>query len=133
MSHSVGIRNKAISACESGDYSRREVCALFGISLSSLKRWLSRKRSGESLLPHRNERSGRQRRIDDEGLVTLMEAVESNPSITLAELSILFKKRHKIVVGRSVLSRELQSLNLRYKKISLKSAEKCNDGVKKKN
>lgn len=132
MSHSVEIRKQVLSACDSGKYSRSEICALFNISLSSLKRWLIRKRSGDSLSPRRSHLAGRQKLIDAEGLKTLKIAVETNPSMTLAELSALFKRKHKILVGRSVLSRALQSLNLRYKKISLKSAEQCSDAVKKK-
>lgn len=132
MPHSVEIRKQVLSACDSGKYSRSEICSIFNVSLSSLKRWLSRKRNGESLSPRRSHLAGRQKLINEEGLKTLQIAVEENPSITLAKLSILFKKKHKILVGRSVLSRALQSLNLRYKKISLKSAEQCSDVVKKK-
>lgn len=132
MSHSLEIRNKVLSALDSGQYSRSELCSLFNVSLSSLKRWLILKGNGDSLSPRRSALSGRQKRIDEEGLKTLRNAVETNPSITLAELSLLFKKKHNILVGSSVLSRALQLLNLRYKKISLKSAEQCYDGVKKK-
>lgn len=132
MSHSLETRSKAVSAIDSGNYSQKDICAIFDISLSSLRRWLSRKHNGEDLSPRKSKLAGRQRRIDADGLVTLKKAVEANPSITLAELSLLFEKEHNISVGKSVLSRELLSLNLRYKKISLKSAEQCTDEVKKK-
>jgi len=111
---------------------QKEVCKLLAISLSSLKRWLQRERDGDSLEPLTQNNCGRPSKIETTGLETLKSLVASNPSITLTELSEQYFKKHKVVVGSSILSRALQSLNLRYKKMSLRAVEKESEEVKKK-
>lgn len=56
----------------------------------------------------------------------------NNSSITLAELSEKLYKHDKIIAGRSVISRALNELNLRYKKLSLQAVEKHGPEVLKK-
>lgn len=130
MSYSLEIRKRAILAYEKGESTQEEVSNIFGISLSSFKRWLQKERNGESLLPDNS--GGRPAKISKDGLETLKELVAENPSITLEDLSIKYKKIHRVIVGRSILSRALKKLNLRYKKLSISSVEKDNDMVKKK-
>lgn len=131
MAYSLDLRHKAISSYESDEGTQNEIANVFGVSLSTFKRWLVRKKSGENLKP-RIGNKGRPKKINNAGFKTLKTIVEINPSITLAELSDLYLKEHKIRVGTSVLSRALSKLNLRYKKLSIKAVEKESDEVKKK-
>jgi transposase len=130
MSYSLEIRNRALKAYKSGKKTQEEISDLFGISLSSFKRWLQKDRDGQSLIPDTS--GGRPAKVNEEGLNTLKNLVMENPSITLDDLSIQYKKIHKIVVGRSILSRALKKLNLRYKKLSISSTAKDTEVVKKK-
>jgi transposase len=131
MSYSMDLRIKAIEAYKENEGTQEEIAEFFGVSLSTFKRWLMRHRRNESLEPIR-EGKGRPHRIDEEGLNLLASIVETNPSISLAELSEVYYNKNKKIVGRSVLSRALAKLNLRYKKISVKSTEKESEEVKKK-
>lgn len=131
MSYSLDLRKQAVSTYELGEGTQTEIADYFGISISTFKRWLVRKKSGDDLYPKIGNK-GRPEKINDIGLETLKEIVERNPSITLAELSDFYLNTHKISVGSSVLSRALNKLNLRYKKLSIKAIEKTTDAVKKK-
>ena len=131
MAYHIELRTKAIQAYEEGEGSQEEIASLLQISLSTLKRWLAMSRKGHPLQPM-TENCGRPKKIDDAGEATIQSLVINNPSITLSELSAAYYKRHKVIVSRSVLSRTLQALNLRYKKLSIKSIEKQTDEIQKK-
>ena len=131
MAYSLDLRERAISCYDSKEGSQLEIAEYFGVSLSTFKRWIGRKRNGETLRPKKGKQ-GRPKKIDDFGIETLRAAIEENSTITLSELSDLYFKRHNITVGTSVLSRAINHLNLRYKKLSIKAAEKEKEVVKKK-
>lgn len=131
MSYPVIIRQKAIEQYEKGIFTQEEIAVNLGIHVSTFKRWLSRGRSGKSLEPIVGANQGRPGKIAEDGLETIEKLVKENPSITLEELSLAYKKIHDINVGRSILSRALQKLNLRRKKLSLQASEKNSEEVKK--
>ncbi len=131
MAYALDLRLKALQAYENGKGSQIKIANLFQIGISTFKRWVKKYKAGESLEPP-HTRSGRPPKIDEVGKETIRQLVEKNPSITLRELSEIYYKRHKVLVGSSILSRLLQKLNLRYKKLSISAAEKETDEVKKK-
>ena len=131
MAYGLELRERVIGAWNHGEYTQVDLADVFGISISTLKRWLCKVRHGEGLEPKSNQ-SGRPRKIDEKGEETIKQLVRENPSITLKELSKAYYKRHKIRVDKSILSRSLQELNLRYKKLSVKSVEKETLEVQKK-
>lgn len=131
MSYSIEVRAKALMSYNEGEGSQEEVASLYQISLSTFKRWIYKVRHGESLKP-KTERCGRPRKVDEKGEETIRRLVEENPSITLEELSKVYYREHKIVVGTSILSRILKELNLRYKKLSIKAVERDKEEVQKK-
>jgi len=131
MAYHIELRTKAIQAYEEGEGSQEEIASLLQISLSTFKRWLAMSRKGQPLQPMM-ENCGRPKKIDNAGEAIIQSLVKNNPSITLSELSAAYYKKNKIIVGRSVLSRTLQKLNLRYKKLSIKSIEKQAVEVQKK-
>ena len=80
--YSKDLRLRVLDAVDRG-LSREEVSELFGISRSTPKRWLRRRREGEELEPKRS--TGRRRRIlstAEEGR-TLWEQLEDNDEATL--------------------------------------------------
>jgi excisionase family DNA binding protein len=58
--YSKDLRLRVLDAVERG-LSREEVCELFGVSRSTIKRWVKRRRQGEDLEPKHS--TGRKRRI----------------------------------------------------------------------
>lgn len=131
MAYSLDLRQRVLSSYESGEGTQSEIADFFDINISTLKRWLTRKKSGDSLIPQKGNR-GRPGKINAMELEELRQIVEAKPSITLAELSALYLKKRQISIGSSVLSRALIKLNLRYKKLSIKAIEREAEEVKKK-
>lgn len=132
MAHPLSIRIRALESYGSGEGTQEEIANNLNVSLSTFKRWLTRRRNNESLALNNNNK-GRPSSIDEHGLSIIKAMVEKNPSITLSELSAAYYKERKKLVGLSVLSRAVRSLNFRYKKLSIKAAEKNSMDVKKKN
>jgi transposase len=114
MSYSVELRIKAISSYEKGMGSQKKVASIFGIGLSTFKRWVQKKKNGETLVPS-TIGLGRPKKISVQGIETIKEWVKKDPSITLNELSKAYYKKYKVRVSLSMLCRELKCLNLRYK------------------
>ncbi len=130
MSYSLDLRIKVLSYYESNEScSQNEAAKLFGISLSTFKRWLSKIKAGEDLNQN-TEGRGRPSALDEPSMKLIQEIIGLNPCITLRELSEKLNEIKEIKVGKSVLSRALQTLNLRYKKLSVKAVEKESEQVK---
>lgn len=132
MAYSIDLRIKIVDAYERGEFnSQSDLSEFFGVSLSTLKRWLRRKRVGDNLKP-KIEGKGRPSKIDERGFATIKILVEKNPNMTLGELSEAYYKKHHVKVGTSILFRALKNLNFSHKKISVRASEKDNEEVKKK-
>ncbi len=121
--YSLDLRQKVISQYNTGELTQDEVSRLFGIGLSTFKRWRSMYETTGNLEPV-IEKTGRPSKIDQDGFSIIEKAVTLNNTITLDDLSNLYFKKRKIRVGRSILSRALAKLNLNRKKLSVSSAEK---------
>ena len=129
--YDINFRQRVLEYYLDENLTQQEVCDIFDISISSFKRWLSRYKNGQTLYPL-SEGKGRPFKVDEKGESFIKDLVAKNPSITLAEISEAYYKRRKVVAGRSVISRVLQKLNLRHKKLSVHAIEKENTAVKKK-
>ncbi len=131
MSYGIEMRAKVLMSYNEGEGSQEEVANLYGISLSTFKRWIHKVRHGESLKPT-TEKNSRPRKIDKEGEEIIRRLVERSPSITLEELSKMYYEECEVIVGSSILCRILKELNLRHKKLSTQSIEKDKVDVQKK-
>lgn len=129
--YSLDLRQKVVSQYTLGEFTQEEVSKLFGINISTFKRWYTLHKNTGNLEPIL-KKEGRPAKIDQDGLTIIENAVKSNNTITLDDLSNLYFKKRKIRVGRSILSRALAKLNLNRKKLSISSAEKCLPEAKKK-
>lgn len=133
MAYTLELRIKAVEAYESGEGTQEEVANYFQISLSTFKRWLNKKILGKSLCSI-TEGKGRPKKLNTEHIDLIKQLIADDPSITLGELSDKIYKHYKVTAGRSVISRELEKLNLRYKKLSIQAIEKNTpEVIKKKN
>lgn len=83
--YSEDLRRKIVEATERGGVSKRlRRPRLFGVSLSSVKRYARSARRGGSLAPGKG--SGRPPKIDDEGAKKPLEKdVEERPAATVSE------------------------------------------------
>ena len=79
--YSLDLRERALAALDAGT-SRDEVCRLFKISHSTLKRWLGRRRAGLPLAAERP--SGRTHTLTDTDLAELRERLETAADATIA-------------------------------------------------
>lgn len=129
--YSLDLREQVVLKYNSGEFTQEEICDLFGISCSTIKRWLKMQREHDNLSPIKGNK-GRPAKIDLPGLDIISQAVKENNTITLDDLSKMYLKKRKIKVGTSVLSRALASLNLNRKKLSVKASEKDSPEAKKK-
>jgi len=90
--YSKELRIRAVDAVERG-IPRKDVVKTFRISLTTLKRWLKKKREGEDLSPGTS--TGRKRRIlaDAEERQALWEQLEANGDATLERHCELWEER----------------------------------------
>jgi len=115
--YSKDLRVRAAEALERG-IPRMDVVETFSIALTTLKRWLKKRREGEDLSPGTS--TGRKRRI----LATLEEKealwrqLEENDDATLERHCELWEEKRGVRVSLSAMSRALRhKLGWSYKKI----------------
>jgi transposase len=114
--YSKDLRVTAVEAVERG-IPRRDVVETFSVSLTTLKRWLRKRREGEDLAPGTS--TGRKRRIlaDAEERRALWEQLEENDDATLERHCQMWEERRGVRVSRSAMSRAIRGkLGWTYKK-----------------
>jgi len=114
--YSKELRVRAVDAVERGT-PRKDVVETFSISLTTLKRWLRKRKDGEDLSPGTS--TGRKRRI----LATLEEEqalwqqLEENEDATLERHCELWEAERGVRVSPSAMSRAIRhKLGWTYKK-----------------
>jgi transposase len=114
--YSKELRIRAVEAVERG-IPRKDVVKTFSVSLTTLKRWLRKRREGEDLSPGTS--TGRKRRIlaNAQERRALWEQLEENDDATLAEHCQMWEERRGVRVSRSAMSRAIRGkLGWTYKK-----------------
>src|SRR5215203_4909968 len=114
--HSKELRIRAVGAVERG-IPRRDVVETFSVSLTTLTRWLRKRREGEDLSPGTS--TGRKRRIlaNAEERRALWEQLEANDDATLERHCQMWEERRGVRVSRSAMSRAIRhKLGWTYKK-----------------
>ena len=115
--YSKDLRVRAVEAVERG-ISRKDVVETFSVSLSTLKRWLRKRREGEDLSAGTS--TGRKRLIladDVEEEQALWEQLEANDDATLERHCQMWEAKRGVRVSRSAMSRAIgHKLGWTYKK-----------------
>jgi transposase len=114
--YSKDLRVRAVEAVERG-IPRKDVVETFSISLTTLKRWLRKRREGRDLSPGTS--TGRKRRIlaTEEEERALWEQLEANDDATLREHCQMWEERRGVRVSPSAMSRAIRHrLGWTYKK-----------------
>ena len=105
--YSKDLRLKVLSAIDRG-IPRREVQDLFGVSLSTIKRWLKRRRLTGELntykIPGRPSVKGKALRQ------WLPDQLNSNPDLTLSEHCEAFFDESGVEVSEATMSRNIRRL-----------------------
>ena len=114
--YSKDLRLRVLEAVDRG-VPRREVAELFGVSLSTIKRYIKRRREGEDLEPRPS--TGRKRRIlaTSEEQRALWEQLENNDEATLERHCELWEEKRGVRVSIATMSRAIgNKLGWIYKK-----------------
>ncbi len=114
--YSKELRVRAVEAVERG-IPRKDVVETFSISLTTLKRWLRKRREGKDLSPGTS--TGRRRRIlaTLEEKKALWEQLEENDDATLERHCEMWEHKRGVRVSVSAMSRAIgHKLGWSYKK-----------------
>ena len=107
--YSKELRIKAVEAVERG-LPRKDVVETFSVSLTTLKRWLRKRREGEDLSPGTS--TGRKRRIlaNAEERRALWEQLEKNDDATLERHCELWESKQGVRVSVPTMWRAVRKL-----------------------
>jgi transposase len=105
--YSKDLRLRVLEAVDR-DLPRRQISELFGVSLSTIKRYLRRRRQGEDLEPKPS--TGRKRRIlaTAEQKRALWKQLEENDEATLERHCQLWEERQGVRVSLATMSRAIR-------------------------
>lgn len=109
---SMDLRERVLAAIEAGE-TRQSVADRFAIDISSVGRYIRRKRDTGSLEPGKMGGHRKPRLAEHEALVR--ELVQHHPDATLDEIKARLA-RQGIRIGRTSVFRFLRDLGLSYKK-----------------
>ena len=129
--YSLDLRRKAVLAYENGEGSQKDIAERFSIGLRTLQEWLTLQMDTGKLEPKEHIYRGRQSIIGEKGLEFIQALVVKKPDILIDEIRAAYKKKFKVNVVQSMVSRAFIKLNLRRKKKSLYAQEQERDDVKK--
>ena len=111
--YSEDLRMKIVEAIERG-MGKSEAARTFGVSLSSVKRYVATYREGGSLAP--KKRPGSKPKLD-EGANKLLEAnLEDHPEATLPQRREFLRRACEVSVSDSTVSRMLKRMGWTRKK-----------------
>jgi transposase len=129
FSYPVEMREKAVKAYLEGKGTQEEIADIFGISVSTLRRYLILFDSDGNVAP--KPHPGRSPTLDEEDLAWIKRQIEAKPDLELKQLCALLSRQSGKVVSIPTMCRALQQLDLRRKKKSFYAAEQDRDEVKK--
>jgi transposase len=128
--YSVDLRERAVAAVEAG-LLQAEVVRLFSVSLATLKRWLSKRRAGQSLAPKGYRPGPRPAFGNPEALGALRAQLAADPDGRLIDHCQRWQERTGQALSVATLHRARRALGWRHKKKgwSLPSATKPNGPI----
>lgn len=129
--YSLDLRRIAVSACENGDGTQKEIAEQFGIGYRTLKAWLYLKKTTDDVIPKEHVHRGPLSVIDEKGILFIKKLVDNKPDILISEIQELYLKKFKIAIWQSMVSKVFKKLNLRRKKKSEYATEQEREDVKK--
>ena len=111
--YSADLRERLLGAIDAG-LPQIEAARLFGVSVSSIKRWRTQQRQTGSLVARR--RTGRRCRVRPEQEPALLAQVAATPDATLAEHCAAWAATTGVHLSTATMSRTLARLDQPQKK-----------------
>ena len=111
--YSADLRERLLGAIDAG-LPQVEAARLFGVSVSSIKRWRTQQRQTGSLVARR--RTGRRRRVRPEQEAALLAQVAATPDATLVEHCTAWAATTGVRLSTATMSRTLARLDQSQKK-----------------
>ncbi len=108
--YSEDLRKRIVQAVEVGGMSKSAAARLFGVSLSSVKRYLKLAERGVSLAPRKG--GGRPPKTDQSTERLLREDVKERPAATVSERRRFLERTTGKVLSDSTVKRLLKRLGL---------------------
>lgn len=108
------LRKRVLAKAITGQQTQARIAASFHVSLSTVEKWLYRKRETGKSTP-RPQAHGPQRALLGHAALLRTE-IQKQPDVTLSELSARVARRTGVEVSPSTMCRELQRLRLPRKK-----------------
>jgi transposase len=106
--YSEDLRRKVVEAVEHRGMGKSEAARSFGVSLSSVKRYVAKANQGSSLSPRKHP--GPRPKIDERARRLLEADVEERPEVSLRERGRFLERVADIRVSESTLSRLLRRM-----------------------
>jgi transposase len=106
--YSEDLRRKVVEAVEHRGMAKSEAARSFGVSLSSVKRYVAKANQGSSLSPKKHP--GPRPKIDEKAGRLLVADVEKRPAVSLRERGRFLERVAGVRVSESTLSRLLRRM-----------------------
>jgi transposase len=106
--YSEDLRRKVVEAVEQRGMGKSAAARSFGLSLSSVKRYVAKAREGTSLSPRKHP--GPRPKLDERARKLLEADVEKRPALTLRERCRFVEQLAGVKVSESTLSRLLRRM-----------------------
>jgi transposase len=106
--YSEDLRRKVVEAIQQRGMGKSEAARTFGVSLSSVKRYVAKAREGSSLSPRKHP--GPRPKIDERVRRLLEADVEERPALSLRERGEFLERVAGVRVSESTLSRLLRRM-----------------------
>lgn len=111
--YSEDLRRKVVEAVQQRGMGKSEAARTFGVSLSSVKRYVGKARKGDSLSPKKHP--GPRPKLDEKTRRLLETDVENRPALTLKERCRFLEGVAGVLVSESSLSRLLRRMGFTQK------------------
>lgn len=112
--YSQDLRQRVLAQVQAGEQTQAAIATTFKVSLSTVEKWLRRKRATGKTTPL-PPAHGPTRALKDCATI-IRAAVKSQPDLTLQELCAHVAQSAKVTVSPSTMCRALHQLNLPRKK-----------------
>jgi transposase len=106
--YSEDLRRKVVGAVEERGMGNSQAARTFGMSLSSVKRYVAKARRGDSLSPRKHP--GPRPKLDERARRLLEADVEQRPAASLRERGRFLERVAGVRVSESTLSRLLRRM-----------------------
>lgn len=112
--YSEDLRKKIVEAVEKRGMPKAEAARLFGVGISSVKRYVATAKAGRSLAP--KKRPGSKSKMDETAMRLLESDLEERPAATLPQRGEFLRWVAGVRVSDSTVSRMLKRMGFSRKK-----------------